>query len=103
MPRVLRNGQLIRVPRGSRAGIWRVTSTKNTEAYGLALDLSSPDNLKLDRGNAPIHKLCEDGLEIVDCPLVGMDSSQVKVAELKKRPRKKTGHTSTANDTSTIT
>lgn len=98
MPRVLRNGQLIRVPRGSRAGIWRVTSTKNTEAYGLALDLSSPDNLKLDRGNAPIEKLCEAGLEIVDCPLVGVDSSQVKVAEVKRRPRNKAADGMTENN-----
>lgn len=103
MPRVLRNGQLIRVPSGTRAGIWRVTSTKNTEAYGLALDLSSPDNLKLDRGNAPIQKLCEDGLEIVDCPLVGVDASHVKVAEVKKRPRKKPADTMTADDTSATT
>lgn len=103
LPRVLRNGQLIRVPRGTRAGIWRVTSTKNTEAYGLALDLSSPDNLKLDRGNAPIEKLCEDGLEIVDCPLIGVDSSHVKVAEVRRRPRKKAGEPINANDTNRTT
>jgi CRISPR-associated endonuclease Csn1 len=99
MPRVLRNGQLIRVPRGTRAGIWRVISTKNTEAYGLALDLSSPDNLKLDRGNAPIGKLCEDGLEIVKCALVGVDSSQIKVAQAKKRPRKEADDATATNST----
>jgi hypothetical protein len=88
MPRVLRNGQLIRVPRGSRAGIWRVMSTKSTEAYGLALDLALPDRVKLDRGNAPIEKLIQDGLEILDAGLVGVDSSGVTIAEAKKRPRK---------------
>ena len=88
MPRVLRNGQLIRVPRGSRAGIWKVMSTKDTEAYGLALDLALPDRVNLDRGNAPIKKLIQDGLEILDCGFVGIDSSGVTIAEAKKRPRK---------------
>ena len=88
MPRVLRNGQLIRVPRGSRAGIWKVMSTKDTEAYGLALDLALPDRVKLDRGNAPIETLIQDGLEILDCSFVGIDSSGITIAEAKKRPRK---------------
>ena len=88
MPRVLRNGQLIRVSRGSRAGIWKVMSTKDTEAYGLALNLALPDRVKLDRGNAPIKKLIQDGLEILDCSFVGVDSSGVTIAEAKKRPRK---------------
>jgi CRISPR-associated endonuclease Csn1 len=88
MPRVLRNGQLIRVPRGSRAGIWKVMSTKDTEAYGLALDLALPDRVKLDRGNAPIQTLIQDGLEILDCSFVGIDSSGVTIAEARKRPRK---------------
>ena len=88
MPRVLRNGQLIRVPRGSRAGIWKVMSTKDTEAYGLALDLALPDRVKLDRGNAPIEALIQDGLEILDCSFVGIDSTGITIAEAKKRPRK---------------
>ena len=88
MPRVLRNGQLIRVPRGSRAGIWRVISTKDTEAYGLALDLALPDRIKLDRGNAPIERLIQDGLEILNRGFAGVDSSGVVIAEAKKRPHK---------------
>jgi CRISPR-associated endonuclease Csn1 len=88
MPRVMRNGQLIRVPRGSRAGIWRVMSTKSTEAYGLALDLALPDRVKLDRGNAPIEKLIQDGLEILDAGFTGIDSSGIAIVEAKKRPRK---------------
>jgi hypothetical protein len=87
-PRVLRNGQLIRVPNGSRAGIWRVMSTKSTEAYGLALDLALPDKVKLDRGNAPVERLVQDGMEIVKCGLTGVDSSGVTIAEPRKRPRK---------------
>ncbi|HEY4417824.1 MAG TPA: HNH endonuclease domain-containing protein [Verrucomicrobiae bacterium] len=88
VPRILRNGQLIQVLRGSRAGIWRVMSTKDTEAYGIALDLSLPDRVKLDRGNAPIEKLIQDGLKILDAGFVGIDSSRVTIAEAKKRPRK---------------
>ncbi len=88
LPRVLRNGQLIQVLRGSRAGIWKVMSTKDTEAYGLAVDLALPDRVKLDRGNAPIGKLIQDGLEILECGFVGVDSSRVVIAEGKKRPRK---------------
>ena len=88
MPRILRNGQLIRIRRGSRAGIWRVLSTKSTEAYGLALNLALPDRLRLDRGNAPIATLIQDGLEIVDCGLAGVDSSGITITEAKKRPPK---------------
>lgn len=86
--RVLRNGELIRVPRGSRAGIWRIMSTKSTEAYGLALDLALPDRLKLDRGNAPIEKLVEDGLEVADCTYTGVDSSGVEFAATRRRVKK---------------
>ena len=87
-PRILRNGQLVRVPRGSRSGIWKIMSTKDTEAYGLALDLALPDRIKHERGNAPVEKLLEDGLEIVNCGFVGIDSSGVTTTEAKKRPRK---------------
>lgn len=88
VPQVLRNGQLIRVPRGSRAGIWQVLSTKSTEAYGLALDLASPGQMKLERGNAPVEKLLQDGMEIVQRSLLGIDSSAIKSAIVKRRPRK---------------
>jgi hypothetical protein len=88
MPRMLRNGQLIRVPRGSRAGIWKVMSIKDTEAYGIALNLALPDRVKLDRGNAPIETLIRDGLGVLDCSFVGVDSSGITIAEAKKRPHK---------------
>lgn len=71
-PRVLRNGQIILVKNGSRAGTWRILSVKNTVAYGIALDLASTDSLKLGKGNAPIVKLLQDGLEILKTPLTGV-------------------------------
>ncbi|MEI8315307.1 MAG: type II CRISPR RNA-guided endonuclease Cas9 [Verrucomicrobiota bacterium] len=88
MPRVLRNGQLIRVSQGSRAGLWRITSIKQTEAYGLALDLAYPDNVGLSRPNAPIEQLQKDGLEIIAASLTGFDSSSVVYTPVKVRPRK---------------
>ena len=87
-PRVLRNGHLIRVSQGSRAGLWRVISIKQTEAYGLALDLAYPDIVGLSRPNAPITQLQTDGLAIVDTSLTGIDASTVVYAPVKRRPRK---------------
>jgi hypothetical protein len=46
MPRILRNGQLIRVKEGKFKGIWRVFSAKNN-ASGMALDIGSPDAVRL--------------------------------------------------------
>ena len=88
MPRVLRNGHLIRVSEGSRAGLWRVTSIKQTEAYGLALDLAYPDSVGLSRPNAPILQLQAEGLAIVGTSLTGFDASAVMYAAIKRRPRK---------------
>jgi hypothetical protein len=72
--RVLRNGQLIRVQSGSRKGLWKVISTKNTEAYGLALNLTAPDAMDVQKGNAPILRLIKDGLELVKCGLTGVNA-----------------------------
>jgi|GEM_PF-180600 len=88
MPRVLRNGQLIRVLSGSRAGLWRVTSVKQTEAYGLVLDLAYPDSVHLSRPNAPVEQLLKEGLEILKHSLTGYDASVVAYAPVKRRPRK---------------
>ncbi|MDP3070571.1 MAG: HNH endonuclease domain-containing protein [Opitutaceae bacterium] len=70
-PRMLRNGLLVHVPRGSRAGTWRILSTKETEAYGIAIDLAAPDGIKLAKGNAPVVTLVRDGLQIFTPLLTG--------------------------------
>ena len=44
MPRILRNGQIIQVPKGRYTGIWRVFSAKAT----LTLDLGAPDKVRLE-------------------------------------------------------
>ncbi len=70
-PRLLRNGLLIHVPRGSRAGTWRILSTKETQAFGIAVDLGAPDGMRLIKGNAPVATLVRDGLEILKSRLTG--------------------------------
>jgi hypothetical protein len=68
-----------------------VISTKSTEAYGLALNLASPDGINLARGNAPIATLIKDEMVIIKCGLTGFDASKIRVAEVKKRTKKSDG------------
>jgi CRISPR-associated endonuclease Csn1 len=78
MPRVIRNGQLIRIPNGKNyKGIWKVFSAKNN-ASGIALDIGAPDVVRL-RNKSDGHKinvllasLLRDGLEILKTPLTGI-------------------------------
>lgn len=72
--RVIRNGMVIKVASGTRQGTWRVISVKNTEAYGVALNLATPDGVKLARGNAPVISLIENGLEILSRDYCGHNS-----------------------------
>ena len=76
-PRILRNGQLISVPKGNFAGVWRVFSVKNN-ATGMALDIGRPDVVKL-RNKTEGHKinvrlatLLKDGVNLLKCPLTGI-------------------------------
>ena len=79
LPRIIRNGMLIRIPqkgkRGDFRGTWRVLSTKSTEAFGLCFDLTSPDGTGLIKGNVQINSLLAAGLEILDPALCGVDAS----------------------------
>lgn len=72
-PRVIRIGTLIKVPAGTWAGTWRVTSVKNSEAYGISVDLADVHGIKMVKGNARIPNMLADGLQIL--------------------PRRYTGHT----------
>ena len=77
MPRVLRNGQLISVPKGNFSGIWRVFSIKNN-ATGIALDIGRPDVVKLrnktigHKINVRLSSLLKDGMLVLKCPLTGV-------------------------------
>jgi hypothetical protein len=78
MPRVIRNGQIIRVPGGKNfKGFGKVFSAKNNAA-GMALDIGSPDVVRLKnkteghRINVRLATLIADGLEIMKSPLTGV-------------------------------
>jgi CRISPR-associated endonuclease Csn1 len=78
LPRVLRNGQIIRIPGGKNfKGVWKVFSAKNN-ASGLALDIGSPDVVRLKNKtvghkiNVRLATLMADGLELIKSPLTGV-------------------------------
>jgi hypothetical protein len=79
MPRVLRNGQLIRVKEGKFKGVWRVFSAKNN-ATGMALDIGSPDVVRLKNKteghkiNVLLSSLLRSGLEPVQAQLTGISA-----------------------------
>jgi len=77
-PRVLRNGQIINVPKGNKfKGLWKVFSAKNNAA-GIALDIGSPDVVRLKNKtdghkiNVRLATLVKDGMEICKTPLTGI-------------------------------
>jgi hypothetical protein len=77
-PRVLRNGQIIHVPSGKNfRGYWKVFSAKNN-ASGMALDIGSPDVVRLKNRteghkiNVRLATLIKDGMEICKTPLTGI-------------------------------
>jgi len=59
-PLVWRNGQVIELPKGSRAGLWRIFSIKNN-SNGMALDLGSIDAVKPIWINCLLKSLLRDG------------------------------------------
>ncbi|MCH7227449.1 type II CRISPR RNA-guided endonuclease Cas9 [Haloferula sp. A504] len=64
-PKIIRKGDLIKVAGGTWKGTWRVTSVKNSEAYGVSVDLASPAEIGLKKGNARIPQMMAAGLEIL--------------------------------------
>jgi len=76
MPRVLRNGQLIRVPKGRYQGIWKVFSAK----ANMKVDLGWPDATKMKskgpdvRGNVLLASLLQEKVEVLKTPYTGVPS-----------------------------
>jgi len=76
-PRVLRNGQLVKVPQGKFMGIWRVFSVKNNTS-GIAVDLGFPDVVRLKNKmaghkiNVLLASLLKNGMRVVKPPLTGV-------------------------------
>jgi len=73
-PRVLRNGQLIQVPKGIYQGTWRVFATKAT----LTLDLGAPDKVRLEnkgdgqKREVRLKSLLKEGAIPIRTPLTGI-------------------------------
>jgi hypothetical protein len=80
VPRVLRNGMLIQIPKGKFSGVWKIFSIKNN-ASGMAMDIGRADVVRL-RNKTEGHKinvrlatLLQDGLTILPASLSGMASN----------------------------
>ena len=77
LPRVVRNGQLIRISQGKFKGIWRVFSAKNNSS-GMALDMGSPDVVRLQNRteghkiNVLLSSLVKNGLATINVSLTGV-------------------------------
>jgi hypothetical protein len=78
-PRIVRNGQLIRVPTGTYKGTWKVFSVKNNTS-GLALDIGYPDVVRLKNKteghkiNVLLASLLKQGMQGLKTPLTGTNS-----------------------------
>lgn len=77
--RVVRNGQMIEVPKGNFTGTWRVFSVKNN-ASGIALDIGLADTVRL-RNKTPGHRinvrldtLIKDGMRPLKTSMTGAES-----------------------------
>ena len=104
VPRILRNGQIIRVTSGTYkdSGAWKVTSIKNQKT-GIKVNVGQPDTVNTEeevfdenkgkkkrkvregcKHEAHLGTMVSGGLEILDLPLTGFC---VQLAETKKPSR----------------
>jgi len=77
LPRVLRNGQTIKVPEGKYKGVWRIFSAKNNTT-GMAIDIGQPDVVRLKNKteghkiNVLLASLLKSKMEVVKTPFTGI-------------------------------
>jgi hypothetical protein len=64
LPRILRNGHLIRFKEKGHEQIWRVFSVKDTQR-GIMLDIGKPDELAVSRNNNRLRSFIKNGMEIL--------------------------------------
>lgn len=76
LPQIIKNGSIISVDTGTWKGVWRVTSVKESVAYGLSVDLAQPEKLNKSKGNAKIPNMMESGLKLIKTPLTGIKEPQ---------------------------
>ncbi|MGH7989411.1 MAG: type II CRISPR RNA-guided endonuclease Cas9, partial [Limisphaerales bacterium] len=103
MPRILRNGQIIRASGGTYKGSWKITSIKNQKS-GVKVNLAQPDTVNTEveifdeAKNKKIRKVRDDckheaslesitsgGLEILELPLTGFCIQPSELKEPKQR------------------
>jgi CRISPR-associated endonuclease Csn1 len=79
LPKIIRSGQSIELPRGTHLGFWRIFSVKNN-ADGLAVSLGEIDALhrRNDKQNVRVLTLLRDGMRIAESSLCGIDASLTK-------------------------
>jgi CRISPR-associated endonuclease Csn1 len=72
-PRVLRNGELIHVPRGTHKGEWRVFALKgNSNGVAFALGRRDATAKEPSKQNVLVRQLMRDGMAILKAPLTGI-------------------------------
>lgn len=70
-PEIWRNGQIIHLPTGTRAGQWRIFSIKNTANMGMVLDLGTVDAVTASWINVRLKSLLRDGAQRLATTLTG--------------------------------
>lgn len=70
-PQLWRNGQIVALPSGARAGLWRIFSIKNSSEKGLVLDLGQVDSLKATWREVILRSLLRDGATKSAASLLG--------------------------------
>jgi len=76
-PRILRNGQLVKLTSGKRKGTWRIFSIKNNSS-GMALDLGLPDELYPTWINVLLKSLLRDGLTVFETSFTACEKLKQK-------------------------
>jgi len=71
-PVILRNGQIIELSNGKRAGRWRIFSIKNNTS-GMALDLGTVDSVKPTEINCLLKSLLRDKARRLNTTLTGVE------------------------------
>jgi CRISPR-associated endonuclease Csn1 len=79
LPRVLRNGQIVKVPEGKYKGVWRIFSAKNN-SKGMAIDIGQPDVVRLKNKteghkiNVLLASLLKSKMKVVKTPFTGISA-----------------------------
>lgn len=73
-PQVWRNGQVIKLPKGPRAGHWRIFSIKNTSNMGLVLDLGTVEAIRPTWINVLLKTLLRNGASRAITTLAGSEA-----------------------------